>query len=156
LWNLIADVIGEGNQGADTVLLPCDTYNSFCCGQNQAARNCCETGNGTFRIAAGSVLLAESDILTTIFITSTTDKATASVSTCHSQSATSIAVIDKTSRKVEIGIGAVLGAFSLALAATVFLLFKTRRRAKSAEKIRDMNQRLLTAAQNRITELTGD
>ncbi|KFZ19986.1 hypothetical protein V501_00366 [Pseudogymnoascus sp. VKM F-4519 (FW-2642)] len=159
------------NRNADSFLLPCDGYNSFCCGQNQAARNCCSTGNGGFAIPAGFAMLFESELPSTMTI-STTIIATTTASPTVSPSSTSTAATGNCGpqKTTTIGVGAALGGLILiALAILGFWLSKARRRAqiagengeanlrllRVAEVSRDENQRLLDAALLRIRILEG-
>ncbi|KAH8792309.1 hypothetical protein F5882DRAFT_516686 [Hyaloscypha sp. PMI_1271] len=41
----------------DVVMTPCGDYTYFCCGQDDAARSCCTSGNGTVLLAAGTAIL---------------------------------------------------------------------------------------------------
>jgi hypothetical protein len=40
-------------------MLPCGRYTSFCCGQGEAARNCCTTENGVVEVPAGYVVFLD-------------------------------------------------------------------------------------------------
>lgn len=56
-WSLVS--LGDEFNSADIVLILCDTYTRFCCGQDDAVRNCCSTGNGIVRLPAAEPMLNE-------------------------------------------------------------------------------------------------
>ncbi|EEP76148.1 predicted protein [Uncinocarpus reesii 1704] len=56
--------LGEVFRSSDVVLTPCDRYTTFCCGQNEAARNCCNTENGTVNVIAGAAIFPPAESTT--------------------------------------------------------------------------------------------
>jgi hypothetical protein len=56
---------------ADTVMTPCDGYGVFCCGQDNAARECCNSLNktGQVRPGTGEIIAINSTTVQTTTIT---------------------------------------------------------------------------------------
>lgn len=119
----------------DVILTPCDTIYTFCCGQDEAARNCCDTRNGTVRLAAasaGPILVAgdtasvtvDPSSLPRVTVTSVISSTTTLLSTPSGGSATGSC---KSDNKATIGVGAGLGAAFLVMAAVAaFFAYKWR------------------------------
>jgi len=136
--NVVADTrlvcLGESFESADVVMTPCDTYTSFCCGQNEAARNCCSTGTGAVRIPAGAAMLSlatdkDASVATSVLLSTVAVSFTTTALSCASTNASSTLqpmVGDCNAEKnAKIGVAAGLGA---ALAcALVALLYQWRR-----------------------------
>lgn len=102
---------------ADVLMIPCDNYNTFCCGQNEAARQCCSNGNGTVRIPAGSAVFpaGSNSTLTITSIVTTTATGAVNTVTVNADNANS-------HNRTTIGLGAGLG---VALAVVSGLLLVT-------------------------------
>ncbi|KAI9774140.1 MAG: hypothetical protein M1840_005233 [Geoglossum simile] len=90
-------------QQADALLTVCDTYNVFCCGQDDRARACCNSGNGTVRLTAAEVIPPKPPTSTATNVTSPT--------TCPQ--------LSNCTREMNrsIGLGAALGVLTVVLAA---------------------------------------
>jgi hypothetical protein len=99
--------VGDDRQ-ADVVLTICDTYNSFCCGQDDRARACCDSGNGTVRLTAAEIMLTSTS-------QSPTATATATNFTCPSTSPQLGNCTHEMNRSI--GLGAALGVLTVVLAA---------------------------------------
>ncbi|KAH8753676.1 hypothetical protein BGZ57DRAFT_78650 [Hyaloscypha finlandica] len=112
--------IGDKFRG-DVVLTPCDAPYIFACGTDQAARNSCTSGNGSFSIQAGSAgaLIGTSPDAPSITISSTitaTATSTTAATDCGSEKTTII------------GVGAGLGVgFGIAAIAAAVFFWQWRR-----------------------------
>jgi hypothetical protein len=123
--------LGANFRSADVVLIPCDTY-TFCCGQDKAARDCCDSGNGSVRIPAGSAMFAKDQTsgsgISSIACSSTI-LATATVTTTASSSISALTGSSScdSQKNATIGVGAGLGATLLVVAAAAaFFAYKWR------------------------------
>jgi len=119
-------------QSADVVLTPCDTYTSFCCGQDQAARNCCSTGAGTVRIPAGAAMLSlaagtGTSTATFVILSTSLVSVTPSATSCASTDTSNVSPLKvedcSAERNATIGLGVALGC---AVAAAAFLWYLWR------------------------------
>jgi hypothetical protein len=105
-------ILGDKFRG-DVVLTPCDAPYIFACGTDQAARNSCTSGNGSFSIQAGSAgaLIGTSPDAPSITISSTI-----TATNCGSEKTTII------------GVGAGLGVgFGIAAIAAAVFFWQWRR-----------------------------
>ncbi|KAL6705423.1 hypothetical protein ACN47E_006688 [Coniothyrium glycines] len=124
----------DGFRSGDAALTPCGLYNDFCCGQDEAARNCCNnSGNETLaaQIAGGNVM-DQADPSSTLSSSgvgpsSSATSLTPSGSTTTSASSSSL----MTQRNALIGTTA---AFAVLMLMAVVLAILWRRRLKKEEQ----------------------
>jgi len=124
----IVDVVAPDLRGMDVVMLTCDNYNTFCCGQNEAARQYCLRNNGTLRMPAGNEVFPAANKATltiTSFVTTTATGGTSTATFAPSSSST-----NKTTIGVGVGLGAVL------LVVSVFLFVTVRRLIRLDKELR--------------------
>jgi hypothetical protein len=110
---------------ADVIITPCNTIYTFCCGNDEAGRECCNTGNGTFRIDAGAAEQSTASAVSTstIFVTSTATISAATVSVSGDV---------ETQKRIAIGLGVGLGALAIIAAALVYWLMSKKVAEKQA------------------------
>lgn len=122
--------LGEDLRSADVILTPCDLYTTFCCGQDQAARNCCDTSNGTVRIPAGSAILPTS----TVTVSDT--RSTSSPTDCPSTTMSTAPTINcQPQQKAIIGVGAALGSATLLAVLLSGWFYDQRRKADRRSRL---------------------
>ncbi|KAF1969864.1 hypothetical protein BU23DRAFT_651749 [Bimuria novae-zelandiae CBS 107.79] len=121
---------------SDATLLPCGEYGTFCCGQDDGARACCESGNGTVKVGGGEAMCNGT---TTIFVTAlaSTSTSTAGTSTTSPTdiptcSAAELKLSDVRSRETAkqnamIALAALFGCTAIAFAMTAVLWRRERR-----------------------------
>ncbi|KAH8750874.1 hypothetical protein BGZ57DRAFT_119381 [Hyaloscypha finlandica] len=119
----------------DVVMTPCGDYTYFCCGQDNAARSCCTSRNGTVLLAAGTAILPTSPTGCPL------DNSTAASNI--NQSAKSTVPISAVA-----GLGVVSGVALIILAVLVVMWRKKADRANEAEqRVMDVQQRIREAEQ---------
>ena len=112
---------------ADVIITPCNSIYTFCCGNDEAGRACCNAGgNGTFRIDAGEAQQPTASAIstTTIAVTSTATGSAVTVSVTAAASGDL-----KAQKNLAIGLGAGLGALSalaIVAAGLVYLMMRKR------------------------------
>ena len=128
-------------RSGDAVLTPCGLYNNFCCGQDEAARSCCNEGNATLaaQIAGGDLIsqgLPASSLSPGSSASSTSGIGPTStgVPITTGQSSTAL----KTQRNALIGLTAAFGV--LMLLATIWAIF-LRRRMRKEQREQLLNER---------------
>jgi hypothetical protein len=124
---VLITIIVTAASSADVVMTPCGDYTYFCCGQDNAARSCCTSGNGTVLLAAGTA------ILPTATITATT-----SPTNCPPTNSTTAGIANNCeSRKNVVPVGAVAGlgvALGVAVLTVVILAVLWRSQANRVKK----------------------
>lgn len=124
---MLVECIGAFRDG-EAVLTPCGQYNLFCCGQNRAARACCDTENSTETITSGELMLDNMTVITaTVTETVRLDpERTNAVSENNEGLRASLKKRDNT----VIALGVVLGVVALALAFFLWSWWKRGQRLK--------------------------
>ena len=121
-------------------MTPCGDYTYFCCGQDDTARSCCTSGNGTVLVAAGTAILPTVTATATVTDNSTctaTDLATACPLTNGTLSPEqNNTTVSKGSVPIGAvaGLGAALGVALLAVVVLTILWKKKANKAASAEQ----------------------
>jgi hypothetical protein len=124
--------LGQGSS-VDVVMTPCGDYTYFCCGQDDAARSCCTSGNGTVLVAAGTAIMPTATVTYTNTITGTS-----SITSCPSIDTSASAALkncESTNNTVPIaaGLGAALG---IAIITAVAFAVMWRKKTNRLEELR--------------------
>ncbi|KAH7355490.1 hypothetical protein BKA66DRAFT_446566 [Pyrenochaeta sp. MPI-SDFR-AT-0127] len=146
----------DGFRSGDAVLTPCGSYNRFCCGDNKAARTCCDDGssNLTAQVAGGEPMFTEIIYPSSCSAVAGMASATATVTVTPSTSCQSSAnSSSNTQRTAVIGVGAALGAV-LALVGGLALLWR-RSMAKKTQALEHENSGLNAENQRLKQALPG-
>lgn len=103
----------EDFRSGDAVMTPCGPYGSFCCGQDSAARACCDAGNNTLIVGGGEAICNNT---ITIYSTTTanTTPSTTMATTCPNTEALEATL--KTKGNAVIALAVVSGCAVLMLA----------------------------------------
>lgn len=99
------------------ILTPCEAYGTFCCGQDDDARECCNNGNGTVKVQAGSAILGVASITVSVTDSVSAASATVTVTASPTMSNASSGGNYNTQKNITIGVGAGLGALLIVVAA---------------------------------------
>jgi len=132
----------------DVVMTPCGDYTYFCCGQDDAARSCCTSGNGTVLLAAGTAILPTATVTYNNTIAATT-----SPTGCPLDNSTAASNINQSAKSTVpvgavAGLGVVSGVALIVLAVLVVMWRKKAHRANEAEqRVMDVQQRISEAEQ---------
>ncbi|KAH8783712.1 hypothetical protein BGZ57DRAFT_235432 [Hyaloscypha finlandica] len=111
----------------------CGDYTYFCCGQDDAARSCCTSRNGTVLLAAGTAILPTATVTYNNTITATT-----SPTGCSLDNSTTASNINQSAKSTVpvgavAGLGVVSGVALIILAVLVVMWRKKAHRANEAE-----------------------
>ncbi|KAF1830908.1 hypothetical protein BDW02DRAFT_650312 [Decorospora gaudefroyi] len=149
---ICTDTLGDG----DAALTPCGPYNSFCCGHDEAARECCDTGNSTL-----AVQVAGGDVVPWPTITIESPPAgspSTPSSTTSSLPADPNTQSNETQRNTLIGLTATFGVAMLVLAALAIFWFtgmrkqKQRRQAIELEKLEIVQEKQAVVKEKQAIE----
>jgi hypothetical protein len=144
---LISIILGVVSS-VDVVMTPCGDYTYFCCGQDDAARSCCTSGNGTVLLAAGTAILPTATVTYNNTIAATT-----SPTGCPLDNSTAASNINQSAKSTVpvgavAGLGVVSGVALIVLAVLVVMWRKKAHRANEAEqRVMDVQQRISEAEQ---------
>lgn len=141
----------------DVVMTPCGGYTYFCCGQDDAARSCCTSGNGTVLLAAGTAIFPTATVTYNNTITATT-----SPTGCPLGNSTAASNINQSTKNTvpvgtAAGLGAALGLALIIVAVLIVMWSKNAHRAKEAEqRIKEKDLRIKELGPlERTARLTG-
>jgi hypothetical protein len=147
---LISIILGVVSS-VDVVMTPCGDYTYFCCGQDDAARSCCTSGNGTVLLAAGTAILPTATVTYNNTIAATT-----SPTGCPSDNSTATSNTNQPTKNTvpvgaAAGLGGVLGVALIILAVLIAMWRKKVHRATEAEQRAMVAEQRTTAAEQRTT-----
>jgi hypothetical protein len=147
---LISIILGAVSS-VDVVMTPCGDYTYFCCGQDDAARSCCTSGNGTVLLAAGTAILPTATVTY-----NNTVAAPTSPTGCPLGNSTAASNINQATKNTVpvgavAGLGVVLGAALIIMAVLIAMWRKKAHRAKEADQRTSAAEQRTTAAEQRTT-----
>lgn len=120
----------ESFKSGDAVLTPCGTYNNYCCGQDDAARQCCTDGNTTLRaqVPAGDVITESSPGPSSSSSPSSTSNPSPPTSPTSQSSSSSTTASLQTTRNVLAGLTAAFGCAALVAAVLAIMAHRGARK----------------------------
>jgi hypothetical protein len=147
---LISIILGVVSS-VDVVMTPCGDYTYFCCGQDDAARSCCTSGNGTVLLAAGTAILPTATVTYNNTIAATT-----SPTGCPLDNSTAASNINQSTKNtVPVGaaaaLGVALGVPLIALIILAVLMWRKAHPAKEREQPTTAAEQPTTAAEQPTT-----